>query len=77
MDKTVVVDGSTLNIKTKNCFVEENGKVRLEPCYIISKNGKEIMRCPVSQKNILIEILSGNADLDYYNELKNSKKICE
>lgn len=77
MNKTVVVDGAILNIKRKYCFTAINGKIGFENCYIISKNGKELMRCPVNQKDLLMEVLSGNADMGYYQELKNSNKISE
>ena len=73
MNETMIVDGNTLNIKRKYCITEENGKIRFEECYIISKNGTELMRCPVRQKNILLGVLRGNADLDYYQELKNKE----
>lgn len=72
MDETVEIDGSILNVKKQYCFTEENGKVRYEECYIISKNDKVIMRCPVREKALLLQLLAENADMGYYRELKQN-----
>lgn len=73
MNKTVVVDGSTLNIKRKYRLTQENGKVRYEDCYIISKNGVVIIECPVRKKELMLKFFRDNADMSYYQELKNKE----
>ena len=54
MNETVVVDGSTLNIKRKYRLTQENGKVRYEDCYIISKDGVVIIECPVRKRDVML-----------------------
>ena len=71
MNETVVVDGSTLNIKRKYRLTQENGKVRYEDCYIISKDGVVIIECPVRKKELMLKFFRDNADMDFYQELKN------
>lgn len=70
MNKTVVVDGSVLNIRINKVPVAYENKVAIEDCYIISKDGVEVVRCPVSHKNLLLEYLVNNSDMHYFMGLK-------
>lgn len=70
MNKTVVVDGSVLNIRINKVPVAYENKVTIEDCYIISKDGVEVLRCPVSHKTLLLEYLVKNSDMHYFMGLK-------
>ena len=74
MNETVEVDGSILNIMRKYRLTQENGKVRYEDCYIISKDGVVIIECPVRKKDIMLKFFRDNADMSFYSELKNKEK---
>lgn len=73
MNQTVVVDGAVLNIKKKHFFVNNNGKVKFQECYVVSKNGVELFKYPVDRKTELIKMLRESADDTYYNEIKQKE----
>ena len=70
MNKTVVVDGSVLNIRINKVPVAYENKVAIEDCYIISKDGVEIIRCPVTHKTLLLEHFVKNSDMQYFMGFK-------